>query len=353
MADKQSHEQKSGGIQIKLIKHITPAPERRNEPSKGAYPAGRFKMGIDLLRSNLSNLAIVNILTLLFALPLLAALGFMAVMGAERLSYIVNGIKTTPYLLTDFGIGLSNGAVLSSTKAAMLVSYKLLFLAIAVSLPILGFGMAGIYHIVTKLVWGEGFICKKDKYGNDIPRMVIEYFRGVKLFWKQTVVIMSVFAVILAGVSNLIILFVQAQWLGSLNAGHWIGLIVGCIIGFVSIMVLFNLLPMVAAYDLPLIKKLKNAVLLAGAFVIPSLVILIIAALPFVLLTGGAMLRMLAALVLSMIGFSYFGLISANYLGYNSEKIIVPLYEATIQSEKKKSKKTKTPKSGNSNKNNK
>lgn len=336
--------EKKGGIQLMLLRKLIPAPEKRNEPSKGAYPSGRFKMCLDILRSNFSNLSIVNILALIFALPLFAIVAFFAVMGAENFSYILNGIKDTPYLMSDFGIGLSSGATLAVSKADMLISYRVLFLGIAVCLPILSFGLSGVYYVVTKMVWGESFICKKDKYGNDVPRMVTEFFRGVKLFWKQTLVIMSVFAIIVAGVSNLIINFVEGIWLSNVNAGDWIGLIFACIIGLASVLVLFNLLPMVTAYDLPLIKKLKNASILATAFFIPTLFIMLFASVPFALLAGGSILQVVAALALAMIGFSYFCLISANYLGYNSEKIIVPLYEATVQSDKKKSKKSKTKK---------
>jgi len=344
MADNKPNQQKKGGYQLKLLSKLTPAPEKRNEPSKGAYPAGRFKLCIDIFRSNLSNLSLINILTLIFALPLLAVFIYFSLIGAEGFSYLLNGTDV-PYLLSGFGMGLSQGASLVATKANMLISYRVLFLAVAVCLPLLGAGFAGLLHITTKLVWGEGFICKKDKYGNDVPRMVLEYFRGVKLYWKQNVVIMSVFAVIVAGVSNLIINFIEGSWLNNLNAGDWIGLIVALIVGVASVLVLFNLLPMTVAYDLPILTKLKNAALLAAAFLVPTLIILVIACIPFALLAGGSMLRLIAAMVFSMIGFSFFCLVSANYLGYNSEKVIVPLYQATIQNERKKnSKKSKKAK---------
>jgi uncharacterized membrane protein YesL len=338
MADKKTNQEKKGRVQLKLLSKLTLAPEKRNEPSKGAYPAGRFKLCTDIIRSNLSNLSIINILTLIFALPLLAALIYFSMIGAEGFSYLLNNTDT-PYLLSDFGIGLSHGSSLADVKAGMLMSYRVLFLAIAVCLPILGAGFAGLFYIVTKMVWGEGFICKKDKYGNDVPRIVLEYFRGVKLYWKQPVLIMAVFGVVVAGASNLIINFIEGLWLQNLNAGDYIGLTAALIVGLASVLILFNLLPMTVAYDLPLLAKLKNATLITIVFFVPTLLIMMIACLPFVLLAGGPMLQMLAALVFCMIGLSYFSLISANYLGYNSEKILVPLYEATMQAERKKSSK--------------
>ncbi|HPO53111.1 MAG TPA: hypothetical protein PLW76_01195 [Clostridia bacterium] len=344
MAEKNSKTKKSGELQLKLLQKLILAPENRNEPSKGAYPKGRFGMFKDILFGNFSNLAMANILTLIFALPLIALICFVLVIGFENFSYMLNGVKE-PYLLSDFGIGLSRGASLIATKANMLIAYRVFFSAIAVCLPILGFGIAGLLYLCTKYVWGESFICKKDKYGNDVPRIIIEYFRGVKLYWKQTVIIMAGFAVIFAGVSNLIILFVEGLWTG-LNAGHVIGLIAACIIGLASVMVLFNLLPMVVAYDMPLGKKLTNAAILATAFFLPSLIILILAAAPFLLTAVGGILNIFVAIAISMIGFSYFCLISVNYLGYNSEKILVPLYEASINpnKSKKKSKKSKSNK---------
>ena len=343
MADKKPNQDKKGGIKLNLLSKLTLAPEKRNEPSKGAYPAGRFKLCMDILRSNLTNLSMINILTLIFAIPLFAALVYFTMIGAEGFSYVLNETET-PYLLSGLGTGLSQGASLMHTKADMLMSYRVLFLAISVCLPLLGAGFAGILYVTTKLVWGEGFICKKDKYGNDVPRIVLEYFRGVKLFWKQNVLIMSVFAVIVAGVSNLVINFIEGVWLNNLNAGDYIGLIVAILIGIASAPVLFNLLPMTVAYDFSLLNKLKNAAILSVAFFVPTMVIMIIACIPFFLLSGGAMLRMIAALVFCMIGFSFFSLIAANYLGYNSEKILVPLYQATQTERKKSSKKAKKAK---------
>lgn len=343
MEKKNAPERES--IKLKLLKKLELQPEARTEPSKGPFPGGRIKKFFAILKGNLSVLTMTNMFAMIFAIPLLVAVLTINIIGIENFTYLLTGVKDAPYLLGNFGIGISQAASLQSVKIDMLLTYRVIVSAVAVLMPFLAFGFAGSFHIMTKLEWGESFICKKDKYGNDVPRIAIEFFRGVKLYWKQFLLILIVFALIFAGAGNLIITFIDGLWRGTATAGHYVGLIVACIIMFITTLVTINLLPLVVSYDMPLRKKLKNAFILTAAFFVPSVFILIFAAAPFMLVLAGSIFTILIAIATISLGISYVTLMFANYGDYNSEVLLVPLYEASlVQRVKQKSKKKKNKK---------
>lgn len=338
MANSKASEKMS--FRAGLMQKLTLAPEARNEPSKGPYPAGRIKKFFDIIRSHFSQLSMVNVLCIIFALPLIAVIAFVSVYGIESFTYLLNKSEI-PYLLNNFGIGLSNGTSLTAVKLEMLLSYRIIYLAAAATMPILSFGLAGAFYIVTKLVWGESFICKKDKYGNNVPRIGVEFFRGVKLYWKQMLVFVSVAAVIFAASANMVITFIGALWAGNAGALHYIGLIFACILTLFTAMVLVTLLPSVVSYKTRIRDKIKNSVLFTIAFPVPTFFILAIAAAPLLLMLASGILVFILTLFIIMLGISILALMFTNYADYNSEKILVPLYQMTLEDNKKVKKASK------------
>ena len=330
----KTNTQSKDSFRISLLRKLTLAPEARNQPAKEPYPAGRIKKFIDILRANYSQLTLVNALCLIFALPLIVVVGYVMTQGFESFTYQILGIDK-PYLLTNFGFGISAGASLADVKLNMLASYRVFITAIALCLPILSIGLAGVNHIVTKLVWGEDFICKKDKLGNKVPRMALEFFRGIKLFWKQSLLFMSVYAFILAGAGNLVISFVAALWSGTAGAGEYIMLIFAVFLLLISSLIMVNLLPTVVSYNIKIIDKIKNSVILTIAFIVPSFFIFVMATFLLYFIPVSGVVVFFVSIIFLMIGLCFAMLIFANYADYNAEKVLTPLYEMSLQESKR------------------
>ncbi len=304
-----------------LLFSLCTAPEARSEEKKPPYPGGRFKRFFDTLKGNMTDMMTVNVLTIIFALPLMAVIMAFFIVGPERIGYALTG-ASTPYVMLDFGIGLSSGSSLSTVSADMLLGYRLLFVAIAVCLPILSFGIAGNTYICQKIIWGERFLTKKDKAtGADVNRTFTEYFRGVKKYWKEMIIVFSCYAVFFAGGTELITEFVYGEYLGGANAGQWIGLFVGIIVLLASTMILFGMIPQVVSYNgtLNLGQKLRNACIYTVALFLSTFVIFVLACAPFALAFAGSFVALIVALFAVTIGFSYFCLMAVNYGDYNSE----------------------------------
>lgn len=332
----------------KLLFSLSTAKEARSEDKKPPYPGGRFKRFFDTFKGNMTDLMTVNVLTLIFALPLLAVVMAFSIIGAERIGYALSGTDT-PYLMTGLGFGLSSGANLGVVSSLMMDGYRILFLAIAVCLPILAFGIAGNLYICQKVIWGERFLTKKDKTtGGDVNRVVTEFFRGVKMYWKENVIAFAVYAVFFAGGTELIVEFVSGTYLGGANAWQWIGLFVGIIVLLTSSMLLMHVLPQTVSYNgtLNLAQKLRNAGIYQVALFLPSLIIFILAAAPFALAAAGSFVALLIMLFAVTCGFSYFCLIIVNYADYNSENYLQVVLENQNNAEVRQAKKDKKRSAG-------
>ncbi|MBR2479982.1 MAG: hypothetical protein IKB56_01610 [Clostridia bacterium] len=349
MANSQNKEKKASAFKLFLLKSFALAPEARNEEKKGEYPGGRFKRFKDIFKAFSQDLMMVNVLTILFALPIIAVVMFITILGAESFGYMLESIKETPYLMSGLGMGISLGTSIASSKVMMLMSYRIMLLGIAVFIPILGFGFAGAIYVCQKIVWGERFLTKKDKRtGADVNRTVTEFFRGVKLYWKQMVLTFSLYAVFFAGGAELILEFVGALWGGYANVGHYFAVIIVAIILLFSSMILVNLVPQVVSYDKTLKygEKLKNACLYTVTFFVPCLFITAFTFAPLALLFIGGFFTFIIIILFMSVGLCYMSLVMTNYGDYNSENVLQVLYEQSQIVENRKNKKEKKTNSG-------
>ena len=344
MANTQNKEKKVSALKLYLLKSFALAPEARNEEKKGEYPGGRFKRFKDMFKAFNQDLMMVNVLTILFALPIIAIVMFIMILGAESFGYMLESVKDTPYLMNGLGLGLSAGASIAQAKVTMLMSYRIMILGIALFIPVLGFGFAGAIYICQKIVWGEKFLTKKDKRtGADVNRTVTEYFRGVKMYWKEMVLAFSIYAVFFAGGAELILEFVGGLWGGYANVGHYFAVIIGAIILLLSTMVFVNLVPQVVSYHktLNFACKLKNAFLYTVTFFVPSLFMTAFAFAPIALMFIGGFFTFIVIIICMSVGLCYMALVMANYGDYNSENVLQVLYSQSQVVESRKSKKDK------------
>ncbi|MCL2631164.1 MAG: hypothetical protein FWD49_06585 [Firmicutes bacterium] len=342
-----NQKQKTSAFKLKLLSNLTLAPEARvNE----AVPAtqGRFKRFGGLLKKNYSFFALTNLLSLLFLLPLLVGVAIILFSGIEDFAYKLNGMDK-PYLLGGFGIGLSGGVSVQDIQVKMLWVYQIIFFIICGGLPIFGIGLAGALHVSKKFIWQENFITKKDKFGNNIPRITIEFFEGIKKYWKQTVLYTAVYSLFILGFSNLVILFIKNIWLNSANAGHYIGLIFGSIAFLIVTGIFINLLPLTVTYDTRIRDKFKNASILALSFPVGTFMIAVLIATPFLITLAGTFGVVISAVFLVMVGISFYALAFVNYSDYLSENILVELYRQT-QTPQHKQRKKQTQGQGNNHK---
>lgn len=322
---------------IGMLKNLAFAAEARadggvTQPIEG----GRFRYFFSTFKQNNGLLLLTNLLFLVTLLPLIAVFVVMTVFGVEQLGYTIHKIAEPPYFLSGVGIGLGSSASPIVAKAEMLDVYSWAFLFAGIGVIIASVGLSGIMPICAKFILKDSFISKKDSYGNDVPRVVKEFFLGIKKYWWQMLIVGLFMGVLVAGVGNAFTFFLAKFWLGAAGAGEWILIIFACIVAVFGAIFCIFMLPTIVMYDISFAQKMKNAAIFTLQMFIQNFFILIIVALPFVLMavTSGFINIILVALML-VFGAPFYCLLISNYVQYYSEKIITPVYRAQFAKSKK------------------
>lgn len=328
---------------VGLLKNLTFAGEARADGAVSApVSLGRFRYFMDVFKKKNGLLMYANIAFVVTILPLLAVFAIMSIFGAEKLSYMLSNISTPPYLMGGIGMGISSTASVLEAKLHMLTVYRYMFLAAGASMLFLSIGLAGMMPIAMKFIWNDSFVCKKDNYGNLVPRVFIEFFKGIKKYWWQMLIVGSLLMVLVAGTGNAFVYFVSKYWQGTTGAWDWIMLIMVSVATVIALMFTVYMLPMIVSYDIPFAKKAKNAILIALQMSVQTLLVIAILAIPFIIvaLTSGFTNVIVVALLI-VYGSAVYCLILSNLMQYYSEKIIVPVYQAKFAKSRPKSTKKK------------
>lgn len=331
---------KEKGASIGLLKYLTFAPEAREDGGTTApVEIGRFRyFGAVFSRHN-GQLMLANLLFLVTLLPLLAVIVTASVVGAEKLGYWLNDISDVPYFMSGVGIGLSQASDVVAAKIQMLSVYNWLFLFVGIGIVIAGIGLSGMMNLCVKFIRNDACVTKKDSYGNDVPRVFIEFFRGIKKYWWQTLIAALFAGVIIGGTGNAYVYFLSKFWAGNAGAGEWILIIALSVIAVLGLIFVLLLLPTIVMYDIGFAQKMKNAAIFTLHMFLQNIFLLIAVALPFVLAAvSSGFLSIIFIALLLVFGAPVYGLTVSNYMQYLAEKIITPVYNAQSQKSKKRTK---------------
>lgn len=252
------------------------------EAKRLRLPTTRKQQYWDILKSQFSNLFKVNLLTILLAIPFLfVAFIFMPI------------IKEYVGMQFDFsgniGIGypgsISNAVV---AEAAVVQTTLPMYLLLIPTIALLGIPVSGLMYCMRNLVWGENITVR------------IDFWKGIKLGWKQYLIVFSLMGVLISGflasisLYNLQALVQNVDFLG-------VAALVLSIIGIALVAsTTIYILPMMAMYKMTFSKLIKNSVILSVAMFPYTFLMLLLTASPF----------LLAMLLGEMIGmFIYTGII--------------------------------------------
>lgn len=333
--------EKSG--KIGMLKNLAFAAEARADG--GTTPpvdTGRFRYFLATFRKNNGSLMLVNLLFLVTLLPLLAVFVVLAVFGAEELSYRIHNVTELPYFLSGIGLGLGSSSSELAARVDMLSVYNWTFLFAGIAVLFTSVGFAGMMHVCVKFIWKDSFICKKDNYGNDVPKVVKEFFIGIKKYWWQMLIIALFLGILVGGVGNSFVYFLSKNLVGEAGAGEWILIIVASLVAVFGLIFCIYMLPMVVMYDINFADKMKNAAILSLQMILQNIFVLAVIALPFILIgvTSG-FVKILLTAVLLVFGAPFYCLMISNFVQYFAEKIITPVYQAQFAKSKKNKKKNK------------
>lgn len=288
-----------------FIARLIEGPERSETYAASTLPTNRWQLGWDVFKTNTGKLFKLNLLTLLFLLPLIALFVFVYMYK----SYLVSQYP----FAQNMGIGYPAYPAVFGLTATLSLNASVEFFKYAVIVVAVGaVGLAGGFYVMRNMVWTEGVMVGSDFWKGVKKNYFVVFFS--LLFYT---VIMA-FSVISVNLAQLLIDTASGiKWL--LVAAQVITYLV---MGIVSVMTLY-MITLGVTYKLSFGKLIRNSFILTIALVPTNIVFAALSLAPFLLLLIGVPLIVSLIFVLLIVwGLSIFMLIWTDYSQWVFDKFI-------------------------------
>ena len=150
-----------------LITRLLEGKEKSEEYARSTLPTNRWQLFFDIFKGNLGKLVKVNILVLLFFIPMIAVV---------VLSMFLSEYFSTTYPFSGhMGLGYTGfyGFMQGQAEYVTLQTNFITLIGILLTAPIAAVGIAGGMYVIRNMVWTEGIFVAND------------FWRGVKLNFKN------------------------------------------------------------------------------------------------------------------------------------------------------------------------
>ena len=291
---------KKGG----LINRLIMGSEKSEGYARASLPSNRWELFFDIFKGRFWKLVIVNLLILIFFLPLVALLFF-------RYVAILNYGAMVPFS-QGFGVGYQSIPSMVGFNESIILNVNMmiyLFLPIVVLIAMIG--VSGGAYVIRNMVWTEGIFVSND------------FWRGIKQNARQLFVIGLIYSVVFytVTVSNNL----AEQMIVSGGGIKWLLILskVLSIIFFVfySIMTA-HMITMCVTYDLTISQLFKNSFLFSLGLIPQNVFFLAIAGLPFILLSFGGFFMSIGVILVLLFGLSFFLLVWTDFCQWSYDKFI-------------------------------
>lgn len=278
-----------------FINRLVAGSEKSEGYARASLPSNRWELFWDIFKGRFGKLIIINFLTLLFFIPLVAVIGFRYV---SLVSY-----GTLYPFGAGFGVGYQAPISMSGlAESIVFTSNVSSFLFLPIALIIAFIGLSGGLYVMRNLAWTEGVFIAND------------FWRGIKQNAKQFVIIAVVYSVFFY-LTILSSSLAQTK-IASGAEGAWLFYLVRIVsivlIVFTSIIVLF-MLSMSVTYEYNFFQLVRNAFYFTVGSPVTSIFFLIAGGFPFAFLFMGEFMVGVATLFLLFIAFSLFMLVWTIY----------------------------------------
>lgn len=300
------NKQKTKNRLSKILGKIEAMPDVRIGETKPL--TNRYKKFFDLVSKNVTQLLFVNVLFILFLIPVLVMLLYYMPLQVDKV--------TKPFVqTTDFGFGLTAGG--NPYVNGMEAIYNLQIKMAIYLLPCLFFGIlgySGLFFVSRNFIW-------------DVPvKPLRHFFRGV----KNNILKFIPFSIILSLLISLAIYsasMAQLKIIKSLPSSGWIFLcVITCIIGLLFVIFGEIYFPMLVSYKFNFKQRVKNTIYLIVLNIPQILLVNIIVFLPLVL----AIIKFVGiifGIVFLTIGFAVQVNIFTLLANFTFDMYIRPIYE--------------------------
>ncbi len=294
-----------------LIYRLTMGKDNLPDFTPDKLPGTRFQVFKDVFFGRIGAMVKINLLVLLFALPLIVVIFF---------GYMTKSIDSG--LITQNQGGLPFPVVEDASEIMQYRNFVLnmqMYVFMIPAIVILFIGLSGAFYVMRRFVWAEGV------------GVASHFFHGIKANWLPFF-ISSLFLAI----SFVMVMFnISAYNFLEMNAiFKVIGLSVTIIAFVLLICMAIFLTTQAVTYKLKMIPLIKNSFLFAIALLPLNIIMLILSVVPFILLyllMGVQMLNMIVIMILLLVGFSYVILLWTVYAHWAYDRFINDRVEGAVK----------------------
>ena len=299
-----------------LFARMLEGKERSEEYARSTLPTNRWQLFWDIFKGNFGKIVKVNLLTLLFFIPMLAIL---------IVSFIT---KTNQGLLYPFGANIGLGYPMAPQQQGMsemltLYSNILLYVGLVLTSFITAIGLAGGMYVVRNMVWTEGIFVAND------------FWRGIKLNYKNALQTTLFFTIIFSLSSALIDIAEFNIALGEISKFEKVWMRISQVLSnafiFVSTLMTFWMVALGVNYTLKFPVLLKNAFLLSVGTFPQTIFFGACALVPYLLLLiGGSFFTLIDVVLCLLCGVAYTLLVWLDFAQWVFDKYINPKIGAKV-----------------------
>ena len=294
---------KTGGF----INRLLVGKEKSEGYARSTLPSNRWELFWDIFKGRFGKLFILNILTLLFFLPLIFLIVY-------RTGLLATYGSLYPFA-QGFGVGYLAPVSLTGYSENIIFSVNtltLLFLPI-VSM-IAAIGISGLAYVIRNMVWTEGVFIAND------------FWRGIKQNAKQMCLVALLYSVVFYVFTLAISFTNQAIALGTLPGLFTAVKIIAIILLSFCTLITLHMITLCVTYELPMKHLIKNGMVLSIGMIFSNIVMVLAAAIPFLILLLDNFVLLFGILFILIFGFSFAMLVWTVYSqwiydGYINDKV--------------------------------
>ena len=296
-----------------LITRLLEGKEKSEEYARSTLPTNRWQLFWDVFKGNFGKIVKVNLLTLLFFVPLIAVI---------VIYYLLGEVNSASYPFSaNLGIGYpAFPAQKGLSESLAMYSGLMLYAGLCITCIVTAIGLAGGMYVIRNMVWTEGIFVANDfwrgiklNYKNALQTAL---FFCLILFLSGTLINMSEFTIATGEISK-----AQRTWMRISEAMSYVLIVVSAMMSFWMIALGVN-------YKLKFFTMIRNAFLLMIGTLPQTIFFGVLALLPFALLIiGGTFLTVIGVIMALLFGLAYALLVWLNFAQWVFDRYINPKIE--------------------------
>ena len=285
-----------------FIARMLEGKERDEEYARSTLPSNRWALFWDIFKGRFSKLIIVNLLMLLFCLPLIAV-GFIMYLSTTTMGTLYPFSNS---LLVGFPAYPNMTGAAEQINLSVAAPYGAVMIVAAL---IAAVGISGGMYVIRNMVWTEGIFVAND------------FWRGIKI--NIVIVLQSTlfYAVFLFGFTMSIKF---SEYIIASGTGSTVWMSISMAISYIAIAIItimyLWMLSMGGSYKLKFFQLLKNSFLMTFGLIFQNIFFVVLMAIPVLLILLGSIFQVIGMIIMILFGLSYVLLVWLDYSQWAFDK---------------------------------